>query len=59
MFALLCFVLAVLASYASALEGAMGKDGAARLRSEVTERLPQFNRDARTLYEGFKAALKA
>jgi GMP synthase-like glutamine amidotransferase len=50
---------AVIPEYASALEGAMGKDGAARLRSEVTERLPQFNKDARTLYEAFKAALKA
>lgn len=45
--------------YASALEQAMGKDGVARLQRDVAERLPQFNKDARTLYEGFKATLTA
>ncbi len=50
---------AAVPEYACSLEGTMGKDGAAQLRSEVVQRLPQFNRDARTLYESFKAALKA
>jgi GMP synthase-like glutamine amidotransferase len=50
---------AVVPEYACSLEGAMGRDGAAQLRSDVVQRLPQFNKDARTLYEGFKAALKA
>jgi GMP synthase-like glutamine amidotransferase len=49
---------AAIPEYASSLEDAMGNGAAARLQSEVAERLPQFNRDARTLYEGFKAALK-
>lgn len=49
---------AAIPAYASSLEGAMGKGGVARLQSEVAQRLPQFNKNARTLYESFKAALK-
>lgn len=50
---------AAIPEYASSLEDAMGKGGAARLQSDVARRLPQFNKDARTLYESFKAAVKA
>ena len=45
--------------YAQSLETALGKGAVERLRSEVSERLPQFNQDARTLYESFKRSLKA
>ena len=43
--------------YACSLEQALGKGAADRLRAEVTEQLPQFNRDARTLYDSFKRAI--
>ena len=49
---------AAIPAYTSSLEDAMGKGGVARLQSEVAKRLPQFNKDARTLYESFKATLK-
>ena len=49
---------AAIPAYASSLEDAMGKGGVARLQSEVAQRLPQFNKDARTLYESYKATLK-
>lgn len=49
---------AAIPAYARSLEDAMGKGGVARLQSEVAQCLPQFNKDARTLYESFKAALK-
>lgn len=45
-------------TYASSLEVAMGQGAVARLQSEVAQRLPQFNRDARTLYENFRTSLK-
>jgi GMP synthase-like glutamine amidotransferase len=48
---------AVIPEYASSLESALGAGAVARLQNEVSQRLPQFNKDARTLYEGFKAAL--
>lgn len=50
---------AAIPEYASALESAMGKEGVVRLQREVAERLPQFNKNARTLYDGFKATLTA
>jgi GMP synthase-like glutamine amidotransferase len=49
---------AAIPAYVSYLEVAMGKGAFARLKTEVSQRLPQFNRDARTLYENFKASLK-
>jgi GMP synthase-like glutamine amidotransferase len=45
--------------YACSLEGTLGKDAVGRLHSDVRERLPQFNRDARLLYENFKTALES
>ena len=50
---------AAVPAYASSLESAMGQGAVARLQTEVTRRLPQFNRDARTLYQSFKGALKS
>ncbi|HEY8276593.1 MAG TPA: type 1 glutamine amidotransferase [Methyloceanibacter sp.] len=49
---------AVIPEYASSLESALGKGAVAQLQAEVSQRLPQFNKDAHTLYEGFKAAIK-
>jgi GMP synthase-like glutamine amidotransferase len=49
---------AVIPEYASALESALGQGAVTQLQAEVSKQLPQFNRDARTLYEGFKAAIK-
>jgi GMP synthase-like glutamine amidotransferase len=43
--------------YASSLENALGAGAVDRLRTEVSERLPQFNNDARTLYDSFKRAI--
>jgi GMP synthase-like glutamine amidotransferase len=48
---------AAIPAYASSLEVALGKGAVARLQTVVFQRLPQFNRDARTLYENFKASL--
>jgi GMP synthase-like glutamine amidotransferase len=45
--------------YARSLETALGKGAVERLRSEVAEQLPQFNQNARTLYDSFKRSLKA
>jgi GMP synthase-like glutamine amidotransferase len=50
---------AAIPAYASSLESVMGQGAVTRLQTEVTHRLPQFNRDARTLYESFKGALKS
>jgi hypothetical protein len=50
---------AAVPAYASSLESAMGQGAVTRLQTEVTHRLPQFNQDARTLYQSFKAALKS
>ena len=50
---------AAIPAYANSLENAMGQGAVARLQTEVTRRLPQFNRDARTLYQSFKGALKS
>jgi GMP synthase-like glutamine amidotransferase len=50
---------AAIPAYASSLESAMGQGAVARLQTEVARRLPQFNRDARTLYQSFKGALKS
>jgi GMP synthase-like glutamine amidotransferase len=44
--------------YADWLERALGKEGVGRMHGEVRERLPQFNNNARLLYENFKAVLK-
>jgi GMP synthase-like glutamine amidotransferase len=49
---------AAIPEYASSLESALGAGAVARLQAEVSQHLPQLNRDARTLYEGFKAAIK-
>jgi GMP synthase-like glutamine amidotransferase len=49
---------AVIPEYASSLASTLGEGAVARLQGEVSQRLPQFNRDARTLYENFKAAIK-
>jgi GMP synthase-like glutamine amidotransferase len=49
---------AAIPEYASSLESALGAGAVARLQAKVSQQLPQFNRDARTLYEGFKAAIK-
>jgi GMP synthase-like glutamine amidotransferase len=49
---------AVIPEYASSLESALGAGAVARLQAEVSQQLPQFNRDARTLYENFKVAIK-
>jgi GMP synthase-like glutamine amidotransferase len=43
--------------YASSLETALGAGAVDRLRTEVAQRLPQFNENARTLYESFKRSL--
>jgi GMP synthase-like glutamine amidotransferase len=45
--------------YAHSLETALGKGAVERLRREVSDRLPQFNQDARMLYDSFKRSLKA
>ncbi|MBN9291857.1 MAG: type 1 glutamine amidotransferase [Hyphomicrobium denitrificans] len=44
--------------YAQALDVALGKGAAGRLKSEVAERLPAFNRTAKTIYDNFKSALR-
>jgi GMP synthase-like glutamine amidotransferase len=44
--------------YASSLEKTLGKDAVGQLHSRVKEGIPQFNKDARLLYENFKTALK-
>ncbi len=49
---------AVIPEYASALESTLGQGAVPQLQAEVSRRLPQFNRDARTLYENFKAAIQ-
>ena len=49
---------AVIPEYACSLESTLGQGAVAQLQAEVLQRLPQFNRDARTLYENFKAAIK-
>ena len=49
---------AAIPTYASSLESALGSGAVTRLQSEVFQRLPQFNKDARTLYENFKVAVK-
>ena len=46
---------AAIPEYTRALENAMGPNGLPRLASAVSAELPQFNRDARTLYDGLKA----
>lgn len=43
--------------YAASLEEKMGAGAVSRLTADVEALLPVFNRDARTLYEGLKAAL--
>ena len=50
---------AAIPGIADSLESAMGKGAVARLQTEVTCQLPQFNRDARTLYESFKTVLES
>jgi len=44
-------------AYAASLEKALGPGAVNRLASEVETLLPVFNRDARTLYDNFKAVL--
>jgi GMP synthase-like glutamine amidotransferase len=43
--------------YACSLESTLGKGAVAKLQGEVSKRLPQFNKDARILYDNFKAAI--
>ncbi|MEG6507797.1 type 1 glutamine amidotransferase [Methyloligella sp. 2.7D] len=50
---------AVVPEYAAALEKALGEGAVDDLRGKVQELLPQFNRDARTIYDNFKAVLAA
>lgn len=44
--------------YAQALDVALGKGAAGRLKSDVAERLPAFNRTAKTIYDNFKSGLR-
>jgi GMP synthase-like glutamine amidotransferase len=44
--------------YAQALDVALGKGAAGRLKSDVAERLPVFNRTAKTIYDNFKSGLR-
>lgn len=46
-----------LPEYAASLERQMGRGAVDRLASEVMRRLPDFNRDAETLYQGFMEAV--
>ncbi len=46
---------AEISAYAASLEKAMGPGAVGRLADEVEMLLPVFNRDARTLYDNFKA----
>ncbi len=46
---------AVIPEYAKALEDVMGADAVSRLDGQVAEQLPQFNKNARTLYDNLKA----
>jgi GMP synthase-like glutamine amidotransferase len=48
---------AVIPEYACSLESNLGKGAVIRLQDEVSQRLPQFNNDARVLYDNFKAAI--
>ncbi len=50
---------AVIPEYACSLESTLGPGAVAQLQAEVSRQLPQFNRDARTLYENFKAAIRS
>ena len=45
---------AVIPEYARALQRAMGPDGVETLGSQVSNELPNFNRNARILYDGLK-----
>lgn len=45
--------------YARALDAALGQGAVARLQRDVAAQLPGFNRNAKTLYENFKAVLQA
>ena len=49
---------AAIPEYANSLEAALGSGAVDRLFADVTQRLPDFNRDARTLYDNFKAVVK-
>jgi GMP synthase-like glutamine amidotransferase len=49
---------AAIPEYAQALERAMGPDGMEQLRSKVSDELANFNRDAKTLYDGLKRSWK-
>jgi GMP synthase-like glutamine amidotransferase len=48
---------AAVPAYAQSLEQTLGKGAVDRLRQAVADRLPQFNRDARALYDNFRAML--
>jgi GMP synthase-like glutamine amidotransferase len=48
---------AVIPEYACSLESTLGKGAVAKLQGEVLKQLSQFNKDARTLYDNFKAAI--
>lgn len=50
---------AAIPAYKRALENTLGEGGAEKLEAETAARLAQFNKDARALYEGFKACLKS
>lgn len=46
---------AAIPAYSAALDKALGSGAAARVRRDVCDRLPAFNRDAATIYRNFKS----
>ncbi len=48
---------AAVPEYAASLEATLGAGAVGDIRAAVAQRLPQFNADARTLYNNFKAIL--
>jgi GMP synthase-like glutamine amidotransferase len=44
--------------YAQALDAALGQGAVGRLKSEVTAKLPTFNRNAKSIYDNFKGVLR-
>lgn len=44
--------------YAQALDAALGKGAVGRLKSQVAEKLPTFNRNAKSIYDNFKGVLR-
>lgn len=50
---------AAIPTYARALEGAMGQGAVRRLEHSVSEMLPDFGRNARIIYDNFKAVVRS